>query len=242
MIEQLRAEIEQLETQRRCRTRFPKVRANPTPAPGAQARSGLLSVSQRAGAGRGGGNCRCAGRRCGAARIAAELWEKAEAGNRIDHRHSGPAVARSRGVMRWRFEIAGSAAGRVRGQHPDIAPGQHGATAHRIGPRVKALAHILHYVHGVPVRKTPAILEGLTGVRLTQGAITRRMPCSRAEGAVGERYQALRASVQEQAVVHTDDTGWRVGGDRGVSDGFRQSQHCRSIRCGRGIAMRKCGN
>jgi transposase len=102
--------------------------------------------------------------------------------------------------------------GTVRGRHPDIAPGQHGATAHRIGPRVKALAHILHYVHGVPVRKTPAILEDLTGVRLTQGAITQHA-LQQAGGAVGERYQALRASVREQAVVHTDDTGWRVGGE-----------------------------
>jgi transposase len=101
---------------------------------------------------------------------------------------------------------------KVRGQHPAIAPGQHGATAHRIGPRVKALAHILHYVHGVPVRKTPAILEELTGVRLTQGAITQDA-LRQAEGAVGERYQALRESVREQAVVHTDDTGWRVGGE-----------------------------
>jgi hypothetical protein len=32
----------------------------------------------------------------------------------------------------------------VRGRHPDIAPGQQGATAHWVGPRVKALAHILH--------------------------------------------------------------------------------------------------
>jgi hypothetical protein len=30
---------------------------------------------------------------------------------------------------------------------------------------------------------------------------------------VGEHYQALRAAVREQAVVHTDDTGWRVGGE-----------------------------
>jgi transposase len=103
--------------------------------------------------------------------------------------------------------------GKVRGRHPDIARGQHGVTAHRIGPRVKALAHILHYVHGVPVRKTPAILEDLTGVRLTQGAITQNA-LQQAAGAVGERCQSLRASVREQAVVHTDDTGWRVGGDR----------------------------
>jgi hypothetical protein len=64
----------------------------------------------------------------------------------------------------------------------------------------------------VPVPKTPAILEDLTGVRLTQGAITQNA-LRQAEGAVGERYQTLRASVREQAVVYTDDTGWRVGGE-----------------------------
>lgn len=100
---------------------------------------------------------------------------------------------------------------KVRGQHPDIAPDQHGATAHRVGPRAKALAHILHYVHGVPVRKTPAILKDLTGLHLTQGAITQDA-IRQCGGAVGERYEQLRASVREQAVVHTDDTGWRVGG------------------------------
>jgi transposase len=33
------------------------------------------------------------------------------------------------------------------------------------------------------------------------------------EDAVGASYEALRASIQEQPVVHTDDTGWRVGGE-----------------------------
>jgi transposase len=99
----------------------------------------------------------------------------------------------------------------VRGHHPEVAPDQYGATAHRMGPRVMALAHIIHYVHGVTVRKTPAILEALTGVRITQGAITQDA-MKRTEGSVGERYAELRASVREQPVVHTDDTGWRVGG------------------------------
>jgi hypothetical protein len=99
----------------------------------------------------------------------------------------------------------------VRGQHPDIAEGQRGVTAHRVGPRIKALAHVLHFAHGVPVRKTPAILEELTGVRLTQGAITQDA-MKQADGIVGARYEQLRASVREQAVMHTDDTGWRVGG------------------------------
>jgi hypothetical protein len=99
----------------------------------------------------------------------------------------------------------------VRGRHPDIAEGQRGATAHRVGPRINALAHVLHFAHGVPVRKAPAILEELTGVRLTQGAITQDA-MKQADGIVGARYEQLRASVREQSVMHTGDTGWRVGG------------------------------
>jgi transposase len=101
---------------------------------------------------------------------------------------------------------------KVRGQHPDIAAGQQGATAHRVGARVKALAHILHYVHGVPVRKTPAILQDLTGVRLTQSAITQDA-LKQSRSGVGAIYETLRTSVRKEPVVHTDDTGWRVGGE-----------------------------
>jgi len=101
----------------------------------------------------------------------------------------------------------------VRGQHPDLAPDQFGATAHRVGSRTMAAAHTLHYGVGIPVRKVPWVLEVLTGVKLTQGAITRDA-LRRARGAVGMAYQRLRTAVRESPVVHTDDTGWRVGGDR----------------------------
>ena len=100
----------------------------------------------------------------------------------------------------------------VRGQHPDVAQGQQGATAHRLGPRVKAIAHLLHYGHGVPVRKVPTIIGELTGVQLTQGAITQDA-MKQSGQSVGAHYEQLRGSVREQPAVHTDDTGWRVGGD-----------------------------
>lgn len=60
----------------------------------------------------------------------------------------------------------------ARGQHPDLALDQYGATAHRLGARVMAAAHALHYGVGIPVRKVPAVLAALTGVQLTQGALT----------------------------------------------------------------------
>src|ERR671915_2181589 len=44
----------------------------------------------------------------------------------------------------WVCQCAGC--GRpVRGQHPDLAPDQYGATAHRVGQQVMAAAHTLHY-------------------------------------------------------------------------------------------------
>jgi transposase len=100
----------------------------------------------------------------------------------------------------------------VRGQHPDLASDQHGATAHRLGPRVLAAAHALHYGVGIPVRKVPVVLAALTGVSLTQGALTQDA-LRRAAGAVGTVYEQLRAAVPAAPVVHTDDTGWRVGGE-----------------------------
>ena len=100
----------------------------------------------------------------------------------------------------------------VRGQHPDLAPDQYGATAHRVGQRVMAAAHALHYQVGIPVRQVPLVLGLLTGLKLTQGAITQDA-LRRARGQVGAAYQQLRRAVGESPAVYTDDTGWRVGGE-----------------------------
>ena len=99
----------------------------------------------------------------------------------------------------------------VRGHHPDVAPDQYGATAHRIGERAMAAAHGLHYGIGIPVRKVPLVLEALHGLTLTQGAITQDA-MRRARGEIGEAYAHLRAAMPASPVVHTDDTSWRVGG------------------------------
>ncbi len=100
---------------------------------------------------------------------------------------------------------------RTRGTHPDVASDQYGATTHRLGRRVMAAAHTLHYGYGVPMRKVPAILRELTGVRVTQGALTQDA-LRRAEAEVGAEYQALRAGVCQQPTVNTDDTGFRING------------------------------
>ncbi len=101
---------------------------------------------------------------------------------------------------------------RVRGRHRDIAPDQYGASAHRVGKRVMAIAHPLHYGLGLTQRKVPAVLRTLSGVKVSQSAITQDA-LRRARGEVGDAYRRLRGSVRSSSFVHTDDTGWRVGGE-----------------------------
>ena len=108
---------------------------------------------------------------------------------------------------------------RVRGTAAGLAPDQSGATAHRLGSGVMAVAHTLHYSVGIPVRKIPAVLRELTGVSVTQSAITQDA-LRRAEGMVGAVYEDLRNQVREAPVVHTDDTGWRIGGRTAFLMGF----------------------
>ena len=124
-----------------------------------------------------------------------------------------PPVRRPQ-VTAYRVQICRcrSCGRQVRGRHPDIGSDQYGASAHRVGRRVMAAAHLLHYGVGVPVRKVPVVLRALTGVEVSQGAISQDA-LRRATGAVGEAYRKLRTSVRASPVVHTDDTGWRVGGE-----------------------------
>src|SRR4051812_9535169 len=100
----------------------------------------------------------------------------------------------------------------VRASHPDLAPDQSGATAHRLGPRLLAAAHVTHYGLGVPVRKVPAVLQLYTGVCVTQSALTQDA-LRRVAGPLGGAYQALRDQFPGADVTYTDDTGWRVGGE-----------------------------
>ena len=56
-----------------------------------------------------------------------------------------------------------------RGQHPDGAPDQYGATAHRVVDRAMAAAHALPYGIGLPVRQVPRGLAALQGEHTAPG-------------------------------------------------------------------------
>ena len=91
-------------------------------------------------------------------------------GVRVVYATDIPPVPRPQ-VTGYRVQICRcrSCGKQVRGRHPDVAPDQYGASAHRVGRRVMAAAHVLHYGVGVPVRKVPAVLRALTVVELSQG-------------------------------------------------------------------------
>lgn len=110
---------------------------------------------------------------------------------------------------------------RKRATHPDLAPDQFGATAHRVGPNVQAQALALHYYSGLTLRKVPAAIESSTGIRITQGALTQRaakLCCE--QGPARKAYRQLRAQLCDSSVVNTDDTGWRTGGKQSFLMGF----------------------
>jgi transposase len=65
---------------------------------------------------------------------------------------------------------------KVRGEPPALASDQDGATA-----------HARHYQGGIPVRKIPLVLDLLTGIELTQGAITQDA-LRRSRGRVSQVY------------------------------------------------------
>jgi transposase len=120
----------------------------------------------------------------------------------------------------------------VRGSHPDVAPDQYGATAHRMDDTVMAAAHILHMAMGVPVRKVPAVLDLLNRILLTQSAITQDMlrrtrpPSTYPDGevvpagTVWRANQQLRVEIKQEKSIHTDDTGWSINGDNAFLMGF----------------------
>src|SRR5436189_1973986 len=108
----------------------------------------------------------------------------------------------------------GTCGRRVRGTHPDVAPDQRGATAHRVSPRVLAAAHALHYGLGVPQRRVPTLLQWLCGIPIVQGTLARDAARRAAppDGAVARAYGTLRAQLRQSPAIYTDDTSWKVGG------------------------------
>lgn len=109
----------------------------------------------------------------------------------------------------------------ARGIHPDLATDQYGATAHRVGPRVKALGHLARIDFGMTQRKTPGLLEEVSGIELSQSALNQdALKHGSEDGLIGILAEAIKEEVKSSARIHTDDTGWKIGGKRAQLMGF----------------------
>jgi hypothetical protein len=93
---------------------------------------------------------------------------------------------------------------RVRGQHPEVAPDQVGATAHRLGARAMAAAHVLHYGIGGPVLRfltDPRVPPTKNGAEraLRPAVIARKVSHCSKNGTGAHAFQAFTSVVRTLA-------------------------------------------
>lgn len=100
----------------------------------------------------------------------------------------------------------------VRGRHPDQTSDALGAAGVMLGPLAKAYAAWLHVGLGVAMSKTARILEGMGGLSVTPGGLHSAL--HGVAGTATTTYQQLIATVRASAAVASDETGWRIGGDK----------------------------
>jgi len=98
---------------------------------------------------------------------------------------------------------------RVRLNHPEQISQAAGAAGVLVGPRAKALAADLKHRLGASYEKVCATLQDAFGLEVTRSAWCQadQRLAQQAQPVYAELVKAL----QDCAVVHTDETGWRIG-------------------------------
>ena len=98
---------------------------------------------------------------------------------------------------------------RVRSRHPEQISEATGAAGVVIGPRAKALAADLKHRLGVPYAKVAEVLSLGFGLPISRGGLCQ------ADARLAEQarpvYAELIDLIGQSAVVHADETGWRIG-------------------------------
>ena len=98
---------------------------------------------------------------------------------------------------------------RVRSRHPEQISKASGAAGVVIGPRAKALAADMKHRFGVSYGKVCGLLEDAFGLQVTRsGWYQADVRLARQAQPV---YEELVEVLRQSAVVHADETGWRIG-------------------------------
>jgi transposase len=98
---------------------------------------------------------------------------------------------------------------RVRSRHPEQISDATGAAGVVVGPRAKALAADMKHRFGLSYGKVCGLLEDAFGLRVSRGGWC-QADMRLADQALPV-YEELIETLRESAVVHTDETGWRIG-------------------------------
>ena len=96
----------------------------------------------------------------------------------------------------------------VRSVHPRQVSKAGGAAAVAVGPRATALAVELKHRQGVPYRDIAELFGRYFNFPITHGALV-QASVRLADKATGD-YLALVTQLQFSALVHSDETGWRI--------------------------------
>lgn len=97
----------------------------------------------------------------------------------------------------------------VRSSHPMQSSQATGAAKVSLGPRAVALAQDLKHRKGVPYRDIAELFGRVFGLRVTHSALVHGSV--RLSQRALPTYEAMIDGLQQSRVVHTDDTGWRIG-------------------------------
>jgi transposase len=101
---------------------------------------------------------------------------------------------------------------RVQGRHPDQTSDALGAAAVQIGPNALGLAAEMKQGLGVSNGKVARLLETSLGLRVDRSTVARAD--ERLANRLAPTYQQLLLRLRARAVVHVDETGWKVAGQK----------------------------
>ena len=99
---------------------------------------------------------------------------------------------------------------RVQGRHPDQTSEALGAAAVQIGPNALGLAAEMKHGLGVSYGKVARLLETSLGLQVARSTVARAD--ARLANRLAPTYQQLLLRLRASAVVHADETGWKVAG------------------------------
>jgi transposase len=101
---------------------------------------------------------------------------------------------------------------RVQGRHPDQTSDALGAAAVQIGPNALGLTAELKHGLGVSYGKVVRLLEASWGLRVARSTVARAD--ERLAKHLTPTYQQLLLRLRASEVVHADETGWKVAGQK----------------------------